>query len=112
MHSLTEENDMIVNTISTANQFIEQFKDCGRGNQFSYDGFVALFDYLDMLSDDQPIELDVIGICCEFSEYHIDVLRDYYDMLEGLNDQEVVDKLEYYTVVIPVDKSTYIIADF
>jgi hypothetical protein len=32
----------------------------GRGDQFSYEGLIALFDYLEMLEDDigEPIELD------------------------------------------------------
>jgi hypothetical protein len=43
----------------------------GRGDQFSYEGLIALFDYLEMLEDDigEPIELDVISLCCEYSEY-------------------------------------------
>lgn len=51
--------------------FIDRFREMGRGNQFSYDGKIALFNYLEQLSEDigEPIELDVIALCCDYSEY-------------------------------------------
>tara|TARA_R110000744_G_scaffold109286_1_gene206607 strand:+ start:231 stop:545 length:315 start_codon:yes stop_codon:yes gene_type:complete len=59
--------------IDTVNkyEFIDAFNKMGRGEQFSHFGLIALFDYLEMLEDDigEPIELDVIAICCEYSEY-------------------------------------------
>jgi hypothetical protein len=61
---------MIVNTIDQ-NDFRQAFIAYGRGDQFSYEGLNALFDYLEELSEDigESIELDVIALCCEFSEY-------------------------------------------
>ena len=59
--------------IDTVNkyEFIDAFNKMGRGEQFSHFGLIALFDYLEMLEDDigEPIELDVIALCCEYSEY-------------------------------------------
>jgi len=51
-------------------EFQRDFQDI-RPDNFSYDGLRALFDYLEDLSEDcgTEIELDVIAICCEFSEY-------------------------------------------
>lgn len=42
-----------------------------RPNSFSSEGLDALYDYLWELSDDirEDIELDVIAICCDFTEY-------------------------------------------
>jgi hypothetical protein len=42
----------------------------GRENQFSNDGLRVLYDWLEDLSDDTGTEydLDVIALCCEFSE--------------------------------------------
>jgi hypothetical protein len=42
-----------------------------RGNQFSHDGLGALFEWLEQVEDDtgEEMELDVIGLCCEFAEY-------------------------------------------
>jgi len=41
-----------------------------RPDNFSYEGQEVLFDALEQLGDDtgQEVELDVIGLCCEFSE--------------------------------------------
>lgn len=50
--------------------FRDAFKRCGRGGQFSYDGLGVLFRYLEEYEQDtgDEIELDVIGICCDFAE--------------------------------------------
>ena len=52
-------------------QFRDAFRSCGRAEQFTYEALGALFDYLEQLEDDigSPIELDVIALCCEWSEY-------------------------------------------
>ena len=50
--------------------FQDAFQKMGRGNNFSYEGLRALFDYIEQLEEDigQEIELDVIALCCEYSE--------------------------------------------
>ena len=52
--------------IRTINQydFIDAFRKMGREESFSYNGLVALYEYLEMLEDDlgQEIELDVIRL--------------------------------------------------
>jgi hypothetical protein len=71
---------MIVQTINE-HLFREAFKDKGRGDQFSYDGLGLLFDYLEQVSEDcesERIELDVIGLCCDFAEgTPEEIARDY-----------------------------------
>lgn len=47
--------------------FSQAFENMGRGKQFSRDGLDALFEELDALDSD--MELDVVAICCEWSEY-------------------------------------------
>lgn len=51
--------------------FIDAFRDMGRNEQFSYEGKKALFEYLEQLAEDmgEPIELDVIALCCDYSDY-------------------------------------------
>ena len=51
--------------------FRDAFNRAGRGNQFTYDGLTALFEYLEDYEKDtgNEIELDVISLCCEFTEY-------------------------------------------
>ena len=74
----------IVQSIYSVHQFREAFRLAGRMDQFSYEGLEVLFDYLDELSEatGEPIELDVIALCCEYYEgstkeiianYNIDV---------------------------------------
>ena len=51
--------------------FHDAFIRMGRKDQFSYEGRTALFEYLENLAEDcaTPMELDVIALCCDFSEY-------------------------------------------
>ena len=51
--------------------FIEAFRVHGRQNQFSYDGLHSLFEYLEEIEDGmgEEMELDVIALCCDFSEF-------------------------------------------
>lgn len=51
--------------------FHDSFIAYGRGEQFSYEGRKALFEYLEQLAEDlgDPMELDVIALCCDYSEY-------------------------------------------
>ena len=69
-------------TIENASQFRDEFRQCGRADQFSHEALGLLFDYLDY----PEYVLDVIAICCEYSEddageiarkYAIDVNDDY-----------------------------------
>lgn len=41
-----------------------------RGHNFGYNGWKAIGEYLENLSDDigEPIEVDIVGICCDYSK--------------------------------------------
>ena len=63
-------------------QFHDAFKSMGRDNQFSYEGLDALYDYLEQYEEDtgEKIDLDVIALCCEYSEYdNLEQFRNDYD---------------------------------
>lgn len=62
---------MLVTTIDNAYQLESLFRECGREKYFSYEGFNALYNYLDEFSNEigEPFEVDVIGLCCDFTEY-------------------------------------------
>lgn len=49
----------------------ERFEQMGRENQFSRQGLGAILDYYEDLESDtgEETELDVIALCCEWSEY-------------------------------------------
>lgn len=70
-----------------------------RPNNFSCEGLQVLFDHLEEYEgadSESGIELDVIAICCDFSESTIkEVLRDY--------DLDSLDQLEQNTMVLKVD---------
>ena len=72
----------IVQSIDNVYQFREAFRLAGRMDQFSYEGLEVLFDYLDNLSEDtgEPIELDVVALCCEYYESSIEELIDNYNI--------------------------------
>ena len=73
----------------TINQydFTEAFRIAGRGEQFSYDGLIALFDYLEQYEEEtgEELELDVIALCCEWCEYEscIEAAKEYGEAFEG-----------------------------
>lgn len=95
------------------NDFLEEFKKFGREEQFSYEGKKALFEYLNEFSDDigEPIELDIIGICCDFTEYkNIEQFNDDYGYTIG--EVNSIDDIFRYTVVIKIDDESFIIQDF
>ena len=72
----------IVQSINSVHQFREAFRLAGRMDQFSYEGLEVLFNYLDELSEDtgEPIELDVVALCCEYYEASIEELIAYYNL--------------------------------
>ena len=94
--------------------FLGEFERFGRGDQFSFEGKKALFEFLNGLSEDtgQDIELDVVAICCDFTEY--DSLEEFnrdYSYSIG-NDMDSIEDIEYYTLVVPVNNESFIIQDF
>ena len=55
----------------TSHQFVEAFRACGRETQFSRAALFALFAHLEDYEESTgaELELDPIGICCEWAEY-------------------------------------------
>ena len=87
---------MLYQTIDTASQFRDQFHRGGRADQFSYEALGLLFDYLNDCGSD--VELDVVGICCEFAEESPEgIAKDYGFDLEGCEDDADINAavLEY-----------------
>lgn len=87
--------------------FERAFVDADRKENFSYEALGLLFDYFESYEEDtgQEIELDVIAICCEYSEDNFsDIANNYSIDLEGLEGEErieaVVDYLNDHTTVV------------
>lgn len=88
--------------------FIERFESM-RPNSFSRDGLVALYDYLIEWEEStgEEIELDVIGICCDFTEY-----EDENELLGDYKDYENIDEIKDETEVIEIKNGGFIIRNF
>jgi len=70
-------------------RFCDRFRSMDRDNNFSYAGKQALFDYLEELEEGtgEEIELDVIALCCEYTEYeNIEEMKKEYDDIEDMDD--------------------------
>ena len=63
-------------------QFCDAFSNMGREDQFSYDAKRVLFDYLEQYGEDtgEEVELDVIAICCEYSEETWEEIADNFSI--------------------------------
>ncbi len=97
-------------TTISKSAFHDAFHSANRGNQFSYEGLNALYDWLEDFYDDnvgEDYELDVIGLCCEFTEYESfkELQKDY--------DVESMKELENNTIVIQLEgKEGFIIQSY
>lgn len=107
-----------------------------RPDNFTYEGREALFEYLEQYEEDtgEEIELDVIALCCFYSEMTMEeVINDYiyserkhgdpiiydqdaYDAMFGMCDSErhefILDWLNDRTMVIEVDNGSFIVQAF
>ena len=104
----------------TSAMFADAFRRMGREDQFSREALEALFNYLEEYEQDtgEDIELDVIGLCCDFTEYGTAVkaaadygfaseleAEDYEDAesYEDAKEEEALDWLRDRTKVISFD---------
>ena len=89
----------------TEYQFVDSFRACGRESQFSVPARRALFEYLEEYEKETcfELELDPVGICCEFAEYPcaIEAAKVYGLELRGDDDESrALDWLREKTQVI------------
>ena len=96
-------------------EFEQAFKKMDR-DYYSYDGYRALYEFLDEIcsSDDKGFELDVIAICCDFTEYENlkEFQSEYYDDVAG-DKFKTIEEIEEETTVIRIeDSDSFIIQVF
>lgn len=88
--------------------FVKEFEDYNRENQFTRLGLSALYDYVLELSDEsgENYTIDVIELCTTFTEYEGvgQALRDY--------DLHNYHQLAESTVILPLDDGNIIIQNF
>jgi hypothetical protein len=115
---LTEKENSMKQTINF-NQFADAFST--RGGNFSYNGLRALYDFIEEVDEEgsTETELDVIALCCEFSEYDSAIQAaggygfDYPDKTASIEaiEEDCLDYLHGNTLVIRFDGGI-IIQDF
>jgi len=90
-------------------QFRQAFADMDRKENFSYEGLGALLDYLEDLETccQDEMELDVIALCCEFTEY-----ADLAEYNQNYDYVKSIDQVRDLTQVIIVGTESFIIQDY
>lgn len=94
--------------------FVAAFRGLDRADQFSREGLHALFDYME--EADSNAELDVIALCCDYSEdTAADILNNYGLDLTGDDDEDTDAArayLEENTTIVAETASGFLYAQF
>ena len=89
----------------TEHDFIRAFDNFRTyANHFSYDGKKALFEFIEETEDERhPMELDIVGLCCDFTEYDSleEFQSDYGDEFKSIND------INEQTIVIDIETDEF-----
>jgi hypothetical protein len=99
----------------TINDFIRAFEQMGRAKAWSTAGLSAVFDHLEECEDpNHPMELDVVGIDCEFVEYpDITALKNDYSVPEDCeDDDEALDYFRDETLVLELPNGGLVIQSY
>lgn len=91
--------------------FRDAFQACNRADNFSYEGLTALFDYLEQYEEGtgEEYELDVIALCCDFTEW--DSLEEFNEYYGGKSCKTLEDVAEL-TDVIDINGTRFITQGF
>ena len=105
----------MIQTINVSD-FRDAFRACGRADQFSYEGLGALFEYLEEIDPD--FELDVIALCCDYSEETVEQIAENYglelpaDETQEEHENAVRDYLEAHTSIVTRTTTGFVYAQF
>ncbi len=102
---------MIIQQI-TFSEFSQKFHNMGRADNFTYTGLQALYEYLNDLSESigEPIELDVIAICCDYIEY--EDFKEFQNDYSQLEIETIEDINNHTTLIKTNDQDSFIIQQF
>jgi hypothetical protein len=96
----------MIQTVNNS-EFHNAFNRMDRGNQFSYEALNLIYEYFESIESvtGEQIELDVISICCAYTESSVEqIIRDYSIDCDDIEDDEidahVLSYLEDHTTVI------------
>ena len=79
-------------TTVSKTDFVDAFTKMRQSN-FSYEGLIALYDYLENFEEDtdKEIELDVIAFCCDYTEYeNLEEYKKSYSSINSIDDIQSV----------------------
>ena len=84
----------------TESMFHDQFDAFNRKENFSYEARSLLFDYLTEAEDngdnsESGLELDIIGICCDFAESTIKEFARDYNLENDIKNLDVKELMEF-----------------
>ena len=91
-------NTTMIKTISQ-NDFINAFDQMGRNTHWSLQGLETLYDFLTECEEaSNPMELDVIGLDCEYTEYKsaLEAIKDYNGGAYESDEENEDDAREYF----------------
>ena len=93
-------------------EFVQAFDDYMRSENFSRAGRFALYEYLTEYEEDtgEEIELDVIALCCEFTEY--ENLKQFRVNHGQYDYQSMGDIMDRTHVIAHYDGDRFIAQDF
>lgn len=109
----------IVQTIDK-HAFIDAFKQSSRKDQFSHEALEAIFEYLEEYSDStgEPVELDIVAICCDWTEADWKTIAEDYriDLEDCDYDEERIEAVRYYledeTQCVELSEGSFVYVNF
>ena len=98
-----------------------EFREAGR-DYYSLEGYQALLDLFEECDCGKNTDLDVIAICCEFTEDEPSSIQDEYDNIPEIAEcqdedgeidvDKLMDALNYYTWAVLLDNGNILYQDF
>ena len=104
-----------------ANDLLQEFKDWNR-DYYSYEACEAMVQFFEETDCDHNTELDIVALCCDFNEASPeDILNDYDHLSEfedvvsedgDIDEDALLDALNYYTWAVKLDNGNILYASF
>jgi len=94
----------------TFEDFRDAFRAYDRLENFTYDGARILFDYLEQYEEDtgERIELDVIALCCDYSEDMPEDIADSYGFSDKIKKLDCDGDILQAVIACLEDEGAYI----
>jgi len=116
MKTYTIKNELTVADV------VKMFNDYGRGANFTYEGIEALLNMLEDCSTEEygAIDLDIIELCCGYTESTPSTLLSDFNYVDGLDDaldddenlEIVMDYLNDQTWAVELENGNILYANF